>query len=115
MRIKVIWTLRTLTGLLLSLAAALIVAGLFSHSEWRLFVPLGFAVVLVVLAARFGILVSVLGSLGAALVFARRLYPPLGSIHVEQAAARESLAWMILSAISLSYLLFPPETRGSGH
>jgi K+-sensing histidine kinase KdpD len=101
--------LRTLTGLFLTLAAALIVAGLFSHSNFRLFVPLGFVFVLIILAARFGLIVSVLGSLVAAIVFAYRLYPPLGSIHVERAAARANLGWMILAAVALSYLLFPPQ------
>jgi len=111
LRSKVVIALRTLTGLFLSLAAAFIVAGLFSHSNFRLFVPLGFVFILIVLAARFGLIVSVLGSLVAAIVFAHRLYPPLGSIRVEQAAARESLGWMILAAVALSYLLFPPRAR----
>ena len=104
-------TLRTLTGLLLVLAAALITAGLFSHSTFRIFVPLGFVVVLIALAARFGLLVSVLGSVVAALVFAHRLYAPTGNLHVEELAARENLAWMILAAVTLSYLLFPPQPR----
>jgi K+-sensing histidine kinase KdpD len=95
----------------LVLAAALIAAGLFSHSAFRIFVPLGFVVVLLALAARFGVMVSVLGSLLAALVFAQRLYAPTGSVGVEQLAARENLAWMILAAVALSYLLFPPQTR----
>ena len=111
LRSKVVIALRTLTGLFLTLAAAFIVAGLFSHSNFRLFVPLGFVFVLIVLAARFGLIVSVLGSLVAAIVFAYRLYPPLGSIHDERAAARASLGWMILSAVALSFLLFPPRAR----
>jgi K+-sensing histidine kinase KdpD len=111
LRSKVVSALRTLTGLFLSLAAAFILAGLFAHSNFRLLVPFGFVFVLIVLAARFGLIVSVLGSLLAAIVFAHRLYPPLGSIHVAQAAARESLGWMILAAVALSYLLFPPRAR----
>ena len=111
MRSKVAIALRTVTGLLLSLAAAFMVAGLFSHSELRLFVPLGFVFVLIVLAARFGLMVSVLGSLVAAVVFAHRLFPPLGSVGVEHTAVRENLGWMILAAIALSYLLFPPQGR----
>ena len=111
MRRKIAIALRTVTGLLLSLAAAFIVAGLFSHSEFRLFVPLGFVFVLIVLAARFGLMVSVLGSLVAAVVFAHRLFPPLGSVGAEQAAMRENLGWMILAAVALSYLLFPPRGR----
>ncbi|MGA2991595.1 MAG: hypothetical protein ABSD88_14055 [Candidatus Korobacteraceae bacterium] len=110
-RSKIMGPLKTLTGLLLVLAAALITAGLFSHSTFRIFVPLGFVVVLIVLAARFGVMVGVLGSVLAALVFAQRLYAPSSSLHVEQLAARENLAWMILAAVSLSYLLFPPHPR----
>jgi K+-sensing histidine kinase KdpD len=111
LRSKVLDALRALTGLFLALAAAFIAAGLFSHSNFRLLVPLGFVFVLIVLSARFGLIVSVLGSLLAAVVFAHRLYPPLGSIRVEQVAARESLGWMILAAVVLSYLLFPPQGR----
>jgi K+-sensing histidine kinase KdpD len=105
--------LRTLAGLSLALASAVIVARLFSHSNLRLFVPLGFVFVLIVLAARFGLVVSVLGSLVAAIVFAHRLYLPLGSVGAEQVAARESLGWMILAAVVVSYLLFPPRARPS--
>lgn len=111
MKAKVLEAIRTLTGLLLSLAAALVAAGIFSHSHLRLFVPLGFAVILIVLGARFGLMVSLLGSVLAAIVFAYRLFPPLGSVRVEQANARESLAWMILASVAFSYLLFPPKTR----
>jgi len=110
LRTKVVVALRTLTGLFLAVAAAFIAAGLFSHSSFRLFVPLGFVFVLMVLAARFGLIVSVLGSLVAAIVFAHRLYLPIGNIQVEPAAARASLGWMILAAVALSYLLFPPRT-----
>jgi len=35
----------------------------------------------------------------------------MGSVRVEQLAARENLAWMILAAVALSYLLFPPQSR----
>lgn len=108
---KVVVTLRAVFGLVLAVAAAFVVALLFSHSHIRMFVPLGFVFVLIVLAARFGLIVSVLGSLVTAIVFAYRLYPPLGAINVEQAAARQSLGWMILAAVALSFLLFPPQGR----
>jgi hypothetical protein len=83
---------------------------LFSHSNFRLFVPLGFVCVLIVLASRFGSIVSLLGSFGAAIVFAYRLYSPLGNMQVS-GAARESLGWMILASVALSFLLFPPGSR----
>ncbi len=105
---RVLGALRTVEGLSLALVAAYVSASLFSHSSLRFFVPLGFVVVLVLLAARFGIMVSILGSLAAAVVFAHRLYLLPGA---EQTAARESLGWMILASIALSYLFFPPQSR----
>lgn len=104
--------LRTAEGLSLALVAAYVSASVFAHSSLRFFVPLGFVVVLVLLAARFGLMVSILGSLVAAAVFAHRLYLLPGT---EQTAARESLGWMILASIALSYLFFPPQSRPSHH
>jgi len=108
MKAKVLSSAGILTGLLLCLAAASVVSVTFLHSNLRLFVPLGFAVVLIALGARFGGLVSVLGSILAAMVFAYRLFPPLGSLKVQEATARENLGWMILASVACSYLLFPP-------
>jgi len=99
---------RPITGALLSLMAALVTAKVFSHSQLRVFVPLGFVVVLVALASRFGPSVSVVGAVLSAMVFAYFLFPPLVSLRVEDPVARENLSWMVLSAIALSYLLFPP-------
>jgi len=89
---------------------ALVVAKAFSHSQFRLLVPLGFVAVLIALASRFGSIVSIVGAVLSAMAFAYFLFPPLFSLRVEDPAARENLAWMVLSAIALSYLLFPPRT-----
>jgi K+-sensing histidine kinase KdpD len=102
---------RALLGLLLCFATALISARLFVHSPLKQYVPLGFAVVLVLLAARFGAIIGALGTVVATLVFAHSLFAPLGSIHVEDGSARTSLSWMILCAIAMSFLLFPPQRR----
>jgi len=101
---------RPITGALLSLMAALVTAKVFSHSQLRVFVPLGFVVVLVALASRFGSIISVVGAVLSAMVFAYLLFPPLFNLRVEDPAARENLSWMVLSAIAFSYLLFPPRT-----
>lgn len=81
---------------------------LFVHSAMRMYVPILFTVVLVAIAARFGLVASLLGAVLSAAVFAYFLYPPLRSLQVDEAAARDSLSWMILSAAVLSFLLFPP-------
>ena len=107
-RTKLVAVGRPITGALLSLMAALVAAKVFSHSQFRVLVPLGFVAVLVALASRFGPIVSVVGAVLSAMVFAYFLFPPLFSLRVEDPAARENLSWMVLSAIALSYLLFPP-------
>ena len=107
-RSKVVVAGRSMTGTLLGLIAALVAAKVFSHSQFRVLVPLGFVAVLVVLASRFGPIVSVVGAVLSAMVFAYFLFPPLFSLRVAEASARENLSWMVLSAIAISYLLFPP-------
>jgi two-component system sensor histidine kinase KdpD len=102
---------RPITGALLSLTAALVAAKVFSHSQFRVLVPLGFVAVLIALASRFGSIVSVVGAVLAAMVFAYFLFPPLYSLRVDDPAARENLSWMVLSAIALSYLLFPSRKK----
>jgi K+-sensing histidine kinase KdpD len=99
---------RPITGALLSLMAALVTTKVFFHSQLRVLVPLGFVAVLVALASRFGPIVSVMGAVLSAMVFAYFLFPPLFSLRVDDPVARENLAWMVLSAIAFSYLLFPP-------
>ena len=105
---------RPITGAFLSLIAALVAAKVFSHSQLRVFVPLGFVAVLIALASRFGPSVSVVGAVLSAMVFAYFLFPPLFSMRVSEAPARDNLAWMVLSSIALSYLLFPPRKNPLG-
>ena len=59
-------------------------------------------------------MVSVVGSLLAAVIFAFFLFSAR-SLHVENQAERATLAWMILLAVSASYLLYPSRTDGDGH
>uniref|UniRef100_UPI003979B23F hypothetical protein n=1 Tax=Salmonella sp. SAL4434 TaxID=3159889 RepID=UPI003979B23F len=53
----------------------------------------------------------VLGSILAGLVFAWFLYAPLGSIRVNDSSARGNLGWMVLAAVAVSNLLFPPPRK----
>ena len=110
-RTKLVAVGRPITGALLSLVAALVIAKVFSHSQFRMLVPLGFVAILVALASRFGSIVSVVGAVLSAMAFAYFLFPPLFSLRVEDTVARENLSWMTLSAIALSYLLFPPRKK----
>jgi K+-sensing histidine kinase KdpD len=107
-RTKLVAVGRPTTGALLSLMAALVAAKVFSNSQFRVLVPLGFVAVLIVLASRFGSIVSIVGAVLSAMVFAYYLFPPLFSLRVDDPVARENLSWMVLSAIAFSYLLVPP-------
>jgi K+-sensing histidine kinase KdpD len=100
-------------GVLLSAAAAMAASLLFAAQPWRVFVPLAFVVVLVVIASRYGLTVAVIGSVLTAIIFAHFLFSPVGSMHVESNAARTNLAWMVLASIAVSFLLFPSHRIGN--
>jgi K+-sensing histidine kinase KdpD len=94
-------------GVLLATAAALAASLLFATQPWRVFVPLAFVAVLVLIASRYGLAVAVIGSALTAVIFAHFLFTPIGSLRVESNTARTNLAWMVLASIAVSYLLFP--------
>jgi K+-sensing histidine kinase KdpD len=104
--------IRALLGLAGCALAAAGMAYVFAGHPWRAFVPLGFALVIVLLASRYGMAVALLGSVATALIFAYTLFPPLGSFRVNDAAARGNLAWMLLGSIVISFLLLQPPHGG---
>jgi K+-sensing histidine kinase KdpD len=106
---------RPAAGLLLCAGLALAVALFAAPRPWRGIVPLAFAVVIILLAARYGRPVALFGSVAAALIFAWVLYQPLGSIRVDDHTEKSSLAWMLLSSITLSYLLLPGKPGRGDH
>lgn len=99
----------TSLGVLLATLAALTLALFGPRFTTRAMLPWIFLVILIALSARFGPMVSLLGSVVAVVVFARRLYEPIGHMEVSDASAKTSLGWMALIAVMASYLLFPPE------
>lgn len=106
------WTARTIWGLLLCSALAVGSGYAFSHHPSRVFLPILFVIVIVAIAARYGVMVGVLGSIVSAIIFSRELYSPLHSLEVDNMAARASLAWMILGGIAIPYLVFPGVRSG---
>ena len=114
MKPKLLATLHSTFGIAVSAVSAIAVALIFSRTQWKLAAPFLFAAVLVILAGRFGAMVSVVGSLLAAMIFATLLFSPAHSLHVANETERATLAWMILLAVSASYLLFPSRTGGHG-
>ena len=103
--------LRIAFGIALVAAVSLGTAYLFAGTEIRTLLPLLFIVVLVILARYFGMTVAVAGSLLCAVVFARFLFEPTGSLHVEDLVARRNLLWMVVGAVALSYLFAPSSTQ----
>jgi K+-sensing histidine kinase KdpD len=114
MKTKLLYTLQSTLGVVVSALCAIVVSLIFAKTQWKLLAPFLFAALLVLLASRFGAMVSVLGSLLAAMIFSLLLFSPGHSLHVENEAERATLAWMILLSVSASYLLFPSRTDGHG-
>lgn len=100
---------------LLFCALAAWAVSLVQWRSWRLFVPFAFLILVLALGALYGRTVGILGSIVAALIFAHFMYEPLGSVWVDQRAARSSIAWMLLAGVSLSYLLLPASTGHRKH
>ncbi|MGA3125223.1 MAG: DUF4118 domain-containing protein [Candidatus Korobacteraceae bacterium] len=114
MKTKLVYTLQSAFGIAISALCAIAVALVFSRTQWKLAAPFLFAAILVLLARRFGAIISVVGSLLASIIFPLLLFTPLHSLHVENETERAALAWMILLSVSASYLLFPSRTDGTG-
>ena len=104
MKTKLLHTLQSVLGVAASALCAVAVALIFARTPWKLAAPFFFAAVLVLLASRFGAVVSVAGSLLASLIFWLLLFVPA---HMSNESERATLAWMILLSVSASYLLFP--------
>ena len=102
---------RISVGVLLSAAVSWICARLFVGTELSTTVPLWFIGVLYVLARRYGVAVSIIGSLACAAIFAHSLFDPLGSWHVTSDVARRNLLWMVAGAIVVPYLLQPSASK----
>jgi K+-sensing histidine kinase KdpD len=107
------WTARTIWGLVLCSALAVGSGYAFSDRPHRVLLPFLFVIVIVAIAARYGVMVGILGSIVSAIIFAHELYSPLHSIAVDDVAARASLAWMILGGIAIPYLVLPGLRTGS--
>ncbi len=64
-----------------------------------------FVGIVIVVAMRFGSAAGILGTLGAAVIFAEFLFHPLMSMKVGETAERSNLIWMIIGGISASELV----------
>jgi K+-sensing histidine kinase KdpD len=88
----------------LCIAAAGLLALVFRASPYKGFLPLLFLAI-IALVTRFGSWPGILGTLGAAAVFAVFLFEPVFSLRVSDTTQRGSLVWMALIGIVVSELL----------
>lgn len=102
--------INTLIGILLCASAAALAAYFFHGSSANSTLPLIFLGVVTAVALRFGIAAGVIGSLASAAIFAVFLYRPAGSLAVANTSARDSLGWMLLGGVVLSYLFAPQKS-----
>lgn len=70
----------------------------------RVWMPIVFLAIIVVVAARVGALAGILGVLFTGAVFAWYT-PPVNSLQVGSQDGREALAWLLLGGIVLSHFV----------
>lgn len=96
----------TLIGVLICASAAALAAYVF-HGSATSVLPLVFLALVTAVALRYGIAAGVIGSVASAVIFAVFLYKPAGSLALRSGSARDSLSWLLLGGIVLSYLFAP--------
>jgi K+-sensing histidine kinase KdpD len=97
--------LGSLLGTALCVAAAGCLIPLFHASSFRIFLPLLFLGIVVVVAIRFGNMVGVVGTIAATLIFAAFLFELKLSLAVNDMAARMNLIWMLIVGLIVSELV----------
>jgi len=80
-----------------------------SH-QWRIFVPLAFTFVLLLISLIFGARAGIAGTVLAAAIFAAFLFQPVGNLSVGDSSARSNIAWMLLIGVSFSFFFSPPRS-----
>lgn len=76
--------------------------------HWRVFVPLAFTFVLLLISLIFGARAGIVGTVLAAAIFAAFLFQPVGNLTVGDTSARSNIAWMLLIGVSFAFFFSPP-------
>ncbi len=95
----------SLVGAAICEASAGVICFFFQGSTYDSIIPLGFLLIVVACARRFGALAGVLGSITAAGTFAVYLFAPVGRLAVSQISGRTALGILVIGGIVLSYYL----------
>ena len=82
---------RCAVGTLICVSAAGLATLAFHTFAFKTFVPLLFIIVVVLVALHLGSAAGILGTIGAALVFAEFLFDPIRSIRVSNSAQKDHL------------------------
>lgn len=97
------WGTSSLGMVCCTVVAALLIP-LFGASSGKAFLPLPFLLIIVLVAFGFGRAAGILGTLGAAFLFAWFLYEPAG-LAIGDPVAKSHLIWMLIIGVLLSDLL----------
>jgi len=89
-------------SIILCLAAAGLSALAFQVSPHKSFLPLLFLPIIVFVGVRFGSTAGILGTIGAAALFAEFLFEPTSSWRVDDSVQRSNLIWMVIIGIAAS-------------
>ena len=91
-------------------AAGLLALG-FHASSHKILLPFLFLSIITLVAARFGSWPGIVGTFGAAGIFAVFLFEPVFSLRVSDTAQRSNLIWMAVIGLVVSELLGVRPTR----
>lgn len=115
MKFQLRWFLLTAIGTVICAWSAALLCIIFHGRSSGGIVPLGFLAIVILAAVRCGAAAGIMGSAVSALIFACFLYQPLGTVSVQDPAARVNLAWLVVGGLACSYLLAPRRPGPQGH
>lgn len=93
----------TAVGFAICAASAVAVSLLLRHVPFIDSLPFAFLAIVALVAHRFGTPSGILGLLGGAFVFAVFLYPPVGSLSINDGPERTNVVLMLLFGLAVAY------------
>lgn len=105
--------LRVLVGIAFCAAAALILSFIMGDAESRLAAPIVCTFPVIAASFRWGRAAAILGGLAASLIFELFLFPPIGSLYVNDPAERLALVLLACCAVVASLMSPPQPTDGT--
>ena len=91
-------------GMLLCCSAAFAASVGFRDYVAKSSLPLVFIAIVTLVALRFGSLAGLLSSCASAAIFALFLFPPIGSLRIQDLQQRTNVGWFLVAGLSVSVL-----------